>query len=71
MKSAEEVRAKLARDPRWAYADNPARFCHRRPTSPKLPTAAWINEPTIETTLKRNPDRSSQMLDRFRRPTQE
>jgi len=31
-----------------AYAANPARFCHRPPTAPKLPTVAWINEPTPE-----------------------
>ena len=30
-----------------AYAANPARFRHRRPTPPKLPTVAWINKPTI------------------------
>ena len=29
-----------------AYAANPARFHHRRPTPPKLPTVAWINEPS-------------------------
>ncbi len=31
-----------------AYAANPARFCHRRPTPPELPTVAWINEPVEE-----------------------
>ncbi|MDP9441837.1 MAG: DDE-type integrase/transposase/recombinase [Actinomycetota bacterium] len=35
-----------------AYADNPARFRHRRPTPPKLPTVAWINEPTPEALIK-------------------
>jgi putative transposase len=29
-----------------AYATNPARFRHRRAQPPKLPTVAWINEPT-------------------------
>ena len=31
-----------------AYAANPCRFGNRRPSPPKLPTAAWINKPTIE-----------------------
>jgi len=31
-----------------AYATNPARFGHRRPTPPKLPSVAWINPPTPE-----------------------
>jgi hypothetical protein len=29
-------------------AANPDRFSNRRPTPPKLPTVAWINEPTPE-----------------------
>jgi len=29
-----------------AYATNPARFRYRRAQPPKLPTVAWINEPT-------------------------
>ena len=32
-----------------AYAANPTRFGHRRPQPPKLPTVAWINEPTEHT----------------------
>ena len=31
------------------YAANPARFRNRRPSPPRLPTAAWINNPTIHT----------------------
>lgn len=31
-----------------AYAANPDRFSHRRPSPPKLPTVAWINKPTPE-----------------------
>jgi hypothetical protein len=31
-----------------AYAANPCRFVNRKPSPPKLPTAAWINKPTIE-----------------------
>jgi putative transposase len=30
-----------------AYTANPRRFCNRRPTPPKMPTIAWINQPTI------------------------
>ncbi|MGH9226873.1 MAG: IS3 family transposase, partial [Acidimicrobiales bacterium] len=44
--TATEVRAKRAETLDAAYSANPARFHHRRPTPPKLPTAAWINEPS-------------------------
>jgi putative transposase len=43
--TAEEVRSQRAETLDAAYAANPARFCHRRPQPPKLPTVAWINEP--------------------------
>ena len=46
--TAVEVRAKRAVTLDAAYAANPARFRHRRPTPPKIPTVAWINKPTIE-----------------------
>ena len=44
--TAPEVRAKRAETLDAAYAANPARFRNRRPEPPKLPTVAWINEPT-------------------------
>ena len=31
-----------------AFAANPTRFHNRRPSPPKLPTTAWINNPTIQ-----------------------
>ena len=43
--TAEEVRSQRAETLDAAYAANPARFSHRRPQPPKLPTVAWINEP--------------------------
>lgn len=43
--TAAEVRAQRAETLAAAYAANPARFRHRRPEPPKLPTIAWINEP--------------------------
>jgi putative transposase len=43
--TAEEVRAQRAETLGAAYAANPARFRHRRPEPPKLPTVAWINQP--------------------------
>jgi putative transposase len=46
--TAIEVRAKRAATLNAAYAANPGRFRHRRPSPPKLPTVAWINKPTIE-----------------------
>jgi putative transposase len=44
--TATEVRAQRQDTLDAAYAANPARFRHRRPAPPKLPTVAWINEPT-------------------------
>jgi putative transposase len=44
--TATEVRAQRQLTLDAAYAANPARFRHRRPEPPKLPTVAWINEPT-------------------------
>jgi putative transposase len=40
--------ATLLRTLEAAYAANPARFRHRRPEPPKLPTVAWINEPNVD-----------------------
>ncbi len=45
--TATEVRAQRAVTLDAAYAANPGRFRHRRPSPPKLPTVAWINKPTI------------------------
>jgi putative transposase len=36
-----------------AYTANPRRFCNRRPTPPKMPTIAWINNPTITNDTKK------------------
>jgi putative transposase len=49
---AEEIRSKRAVTLETAYAANPARFRHRLPTPPKLPTVAWINEPTPEALIR-------------------
>jgi putative transposase len=46
--TAREIRAQRQDTLDAAYAANPARFGHRPPTPPKLPTAAWINEPSPE-----------------------
>ena len=43
--TAKDVRTKRAGTLATAYAANPARFRHRRPEPPKLPTVAWINPP--------------------------
>jgi putative transposase len=50
--TAGEIRAQRAATLDAAYAANPARFRHRRPTPPKLPTVAWINEPSPEALIK-------------------
>jgi putative transposase len=46
--TATEVRAARTATLQAAYAANPARFGHRPPHPPTLPTVAWINEPTEE-----------------------
>lgn len=46
--TATEICARRAEVLDAAYAANPCRFRNRRPSPPKLPTAAWINRPTIE-----------------------
>jgi len=50
--TAGEVRAQRQITLDAAYAANPARFRHQPPSAPKLPTVAWINEPTPETLIK-------------------
>jgi putative transposase len=50
--TAPEIRAQRAATLDAAYATNPARFRHRRPHPPKLPTVAWINEPNDEALIK-------------------
>lgn len=52
--TAAEVRAQRAATLQAAYAANPARFGHRRPSPPKLPTAAWINQPSREAPIQIN-----------------
>jgi len=37
-----------------AYLANPVRFRHRKPEPPRLPTAAWINQPSRETLIQTN-----------------
>ena len=46
--TATEVRAQRAETLGAAYAENPARFHHRLPEPPELPTVAWINEPNVD-----------------------
>jgi putative transposase len=50
--TAGEIRAQRAATLDAAYTANPTRFGHRRPTPPKLPTVAWINEPSLEALIK-------------------
>ena len=50
--TADEIRSKRTITLETAYAANPARFRHRRPTPPKLPTVAWINEPSPEALIR-------------------
>jgi putative transposase len=50
--TARQIRTQRATTLDAAYAANPARFRHRPPSPPKLPTVAWINEPTPEALIK-------------------
>lgn len=52
--TATEVRAQRKVTLDAAYTANPCRFGNRRPNPPKLPTAAWINKPTIESDAQKN-----------------
>ena len=50
--TAPAIRAERARVLDAAYTANPARFNGRRPTPPRLPTAAWINDPSRQALIK-------------------
>jgi putative transposase len=50
--TATEIRAQRAATLQAAYTANPARFGHRRPSPPKLPTVAWINQPSREALIQ-------------------
>ena len=52
--TATEVRAQRAVTLDAAYAANPGRFRHRRPSPPTLPMVAWINKPTIGNDTQKN-----------------
>jgi len=47
-----EIRAQRAAALDAAYTANPARFNHRRPVPPELPTVAWINDPHRDALIK-------------------
>jgi putative transposase len=50
--TATEVQAQRAATLEAAYTANPARFRHQLPAPPKLPTVAWINQPTPEALIR-------------------
>ena len=50
--TAAEVRAQRQQTLDGAYATHPERFGHRRPAPPKLPTVAWINQPSQEALIQ-------------------
>jgi putative transposase len=53
--TAPDIRARRAETLNTAYDANPRRFCGRRPSPPKLPTVAWINNPSIHTDAHNKP----------------
>ena len=52
--TAGQIRAQRAATLDAAYQTNPARFRHRRPQPPRLPEAAWINQPSREALIQTN-----------------
>ena len=50
--TAPEIRAHRQATLDAAYQSNPERFTHQPPTAPKLPTAAWINQPSQEALIQ-------------------
>ncbi len=50
--TAPEIHAQRAETLNAAYVTNPARFRHQQPHPPKLPTIAWINEPTPDALIR-------------------
>ena len=50
--TAIQVRAQRQVTLDAAYAANPERFTRSRPEAPKLPTAAWINDPSREALIQ-------------------
>lgn len=50
--TATQIQAQRAETLHAAYAANPTRFGHRKPSPPALPSAAWINEPTPAALIK-------------------
>jgi len=52
--TAAEIRDQRAATLHTAYLANPMRFRHRKPEPPRLPTAAWINQPSREALIQTN-----------------
>lgn len=50
--TATEIRALRQATLDNAYNANPARFTGRRPTAPRLPAHAWINQPSREALIQ-------------------
>jgi putative transposase len=50
--TAAEIRAQRQHTLDAAHAAHPNRFGNRRPQAPKLPTAAWINQPSPEALIQ-------------------
>ncbi len=50
--TATQIRAQRQVTLDAAYAANPGRFTRQRPEAPKLPTAAWINQPSQEALIQ-------------------
>jgi len=56
----------LSGSKRPAYAAHPERFGNRRPLPPRLPTVAWINQPSQEALIQTLDETCLNLLDIFR-----
>jgi putative transposase len=52
--TADQVRQHRRTTLHAAYQAHPGRFRYRRPEPPKLPDAAWINQPSREAVIQNN-----------------
>jgi putative transposase len=50
--TAGEIRVQRQATHDAAHAAHPERFGHHRPQAPKLPKAAWINQPSPEALIQ-------------------
>lgn len=66
--TATEIRTQRQATLDAAHTTHPERFGNRRPLAPKLPEAAWINQPSLEALIQTRNETCLRLLDIFRQP---